>query len=224
MSDRTLEIYLPGKTMYVSGTVNGVDVTWTNTEGNVWQAIAEANVEGVYALQLTLISVSGVTTEVGMTLYDDLKLITDRTAQDVARWRELTNKGLARMTAEELSEWGGSKGAYNHTDLNRVEAAVFMLANKLKELDIPVNVTTKSDWAQSDIPTVSDLERYLGNVIRLRTASSGLHLAPALPDSMVRLNYIGANSIEQTLLFINEWADGMLNTRKYSGEFYGGEW
>lgn len=224
MSERVLDVYLPGSTAYVTGTVNGVVATWTHMGNHVWQAIVAKNVEGVYAISLTLVSESGMTATVGMTLFDALSLITDRTSLDVARWQELKNKGLANMTAAERTEWTNSKGAYNHTDMNRVEAAVFMIAAKLNDIDIPVTVATKSDWERTDIPLASDLTRYLGNVAKLRSSSSGLHKAPELPTSMVRLDYVGANNIEKTLLFINEWADGMKNTARYSGDFYGGEW
>ena len=218
-----IAVYLPGSTIYVSGTVNGVDVTWTNTEENVWQAIADKTPDGIYALHLTLVSTSGATSTVGMTLYASLNLITDRTLSDVQRWQELKDKGFANMTAAEKAEWAANKGAYNSTDLNRVEAAVRMISEKLKELHIQVDVTTKSDWELTDLPTMSDMNRYLGNVKTLRNASSGLALAPQPPTSMVRLDYISANRIEETLLYINAWADGMKNSQKYAGEFYGGE-
>lgn len=224
MSERVLDVYLPGSTAYVTGTVNGVVVTWTHTGNNVWQAIVDRNVEGVYAVNLTLVSESGMTSEVGMTLFDALSLITDRTAEDVARWQELKNKGLVNMSAAELAEWTNSKGAYNYTDMNRVEAAVFMIVAKLNDIDIPVDVTTKSDWKRKDIPSVSDLTRYLGNVAKLRSSSSGLHMAPELPASMVRLDYAGANSIEEVLLYINSWADRTKDSQIYAGDIYGGEW
>lgn len=40
MSTRTLSVSLPSDALYVSGTVNDVAVTWTNTEGNTWEAVA----------------------------------------------------------------------------------------------------------------------------------------------------------------------------------------
>ena len=67
------------------------------------------------------------------------------------------------------------------------------------------------------------MNRYLGNVLQLRNASSGLYYAPQPPSTMERLDYIGANDIEKTLLYINSWADGMKDAQKYAGEFYGGE-
>lgn len=223
MSENTISVYLPGSTKYVTGTVNGVTAIWTNTEANVWQAIAAKSPDGLYAVRLTLVSASGMTSEIGLTIFDALSLITDRTAEDVLRWKELKNKDYASMTDAEKAEWVHCKGAYNNTDLNRVEAAVLMISEKLKELYIDVDVTTKSDWELEDLPTLSDMSRYLGNVVKLRNASSGLREAPQPPSSMVRLDYIGANRIEETLLYINNWADGMKDSQKYAGEFFGGE-
>ena len=223
MSENTISVYLPGSTKYVTGTVNGVTAIWTNTEPNVWQAIAAKAVDGLYAVRLILVSESGMTNEIGLTIFDALSLITDRTAEDVRRWKELKSKGYANLAEAEKAEWAHCKGAYNNTDLNRVESAVMMISEKLNELHINVDVTTKSDWEIADLPTVSDLNRYLGNVVKLRNASSGLREAPKPPDSMVRLDYIGANRIEETLLYINTWADRTKDSQKYSGEFYGGE-
>lgn len=55
-------------------------------------------------------------------------LITDRTQSDITRWRTLHDKGWANMTADEKAEWtAGMKGAYNATDLNRVNDALIYL-------------------------------------------------------------------------------------------------
>ena len=63
-----------------------------------------------------------------------MNLITDRTAADVERYLTLRNKGFANLTATEKSEWlSNMKGAYNYTDLNRVEDAVQYVAGKLRE-------------------------------------------------------------------------------------------
>lgn len=218
-----IAVYLPGTTQYVTGTVNGVTVTWTKVEDRKWQGIADRHPVGIYELQLTLVSMSGVTSTVGFTLFSEMNLITDRTLQDVYRWKELKAKGYANMTDAEKAEWASCKGAYNYTDLNRVEAAVRVIAEKLNVLNIPVNVTTKSDWTNKALPTRSDMDRYLNNVHLLRNTSSGLYYAPQPPSTMEKLDYIGANDIEKTLLYINSWADGMKDTQKYAGEFYGGE-
>ena len=94
-------------------------------------------------------------------------LIYDRTLEDVAEVRRLlakldpeTGDGL---TAAEQAKWdAGLKGAYNFTDLNRVEAAVKTLSAALTSAGYPVEVTpvlkgssrvpagyTEVEWIQS---------------------------------------------------------------------------
>ena len=59
-----------------------------------------------------------------------MAFITNRTQGDVARRQALEQKGIANMTDTELAEWlAPSKGAYNYTDLNRVEEAVAKLTS-----------------------------------------------------------------------------------------------
>lgn len=94
-------------------------------------------------------------------------LIYDRTLEDVAEVRRLlakldpeTGDGL---TAAEQAKWdAGLKGAYNFTDLNRVEAAVKTLAVALTSAGYPVEIApvlkgssrvpagyTEVEWIQS---------------------------------------------------------------------------
>lgn len=105
------------------------------------------------------------------------------------------------MTASEQSSWNGdaAKGAYNYTDLNRVETAVKELAGELG-----LSLTTKTNWTLWDIPTRSDMERYLGNVVAIRDACPGNVEFPSLPSSMNGLTYTSANSIEKVLTMVYE--------------------
>lgn len=91
------------------------------------------------------------------------------------------------------------KGAYNYTDLNRVESIV-------AELDywFEIGLETKTDWTMYDVPTKADMERYLGNVATIRQfiidLVEGSHmLLHQLPDNMSNFNWIQANAIEQVL-------------------------
>lgn len=60
-------------------------------------------------------------------------LITDRTLADVERVKALRKKGFAAMTSEERSEFlAPMKGAYNATDLNRVQEAMEYLAERFR--------------------------------------------------------------------------------------------
>lgn len=85
-----------------------------------------------------------------------------------------------------------TKGAYNYTDLNRVENAVKELSEKLG-----LTLTTKTDWAMWDIPRSSDMERYLANVKAIREYIGS---STELPDSMDNLTYTDANNIEKILV------------------------
>lgn len=105
------------------------------------------------------------------------------------------------MTASEKSAWNGdaAKGAYNHTDLNRVETAVRELA-----VELGLSLVTKTNWTLWDVPVASEMERYLGNIIAIRDACTGDVVFPTLPANMSRLTYEGANNIEMVLQMVYE--------------------
>ena len=76
-----------------------------------------------------------------------MNLITDRTAADVERYLTLRNKGFANLTQAERTEWlAPMKGAYNYTDLNRVEEAVIYVADKLRERGYAVEIGAAKTW------------------------------------------------------------------------------
>lgn len=153
-----------------------------------------------------------------------LNLITNRTARDVARWKELHDKGWDAMTEDEQSEWmAGMRGAYKHTDMNRVESAVQTLANRFAARGVVLPITTKTDWTRTGWPTVADMNRYFSNVESLRVAT-GVNLpVPATPTTATRLNYERANEIEMILLAVERWLDSSEESHYYSGEIYAGE-
>lgn len=157
-------------------------------------------------------------------------LITDRTATDVAIVKQLAAKGFDNMTAAEQTQWlDGLKGAYNATDLNRVESAVLYLSNALGALPTAISdyaaskgvawdsiynvpydptaytVTTKTDWRHTDIPLPSDMVRYLANIVLLRSALN--FNTVDLPPDMDNLTYTEANAIERVLFDL----DGAIN-------------
>ena len=87
-----------------------------------------------------------------------------------------------------------TKGAYNYSDLNRVERAVAEISDILG-----LGLLTKTDWGMWDIPKASDMERYLGNVAVLREQIADDTSVPTLPTSMNHLTYTDANNIELIL-------------------------
>ena len=175
-------------------------------------------------------------------------LITDRTQHDVDRLKQLMAIPVQQMTQAQKDEYDGGvsalqdsqnedlydsqneqlfvaggvqKGAYNYTDLNRVEEAVDYVADALVQADTDLkayatslgvawdtvydlpydpadyNLTVKTDWAVGDVPSATQMARYYSNLLLIQAA---FLVYTAIPDSMNNLNYEGANNIEQMLL------------------------
>lgn len=223
---QVIRVSLPAATLYVSGTVNGVDVVWTNTEGNVWQANAARAADDIYQVKLTIIGSTGSTSTASMTLYYGvLNLITDRTQADVNRVVALSKKiSSGTATEQESREWRDTlKGAYNASDLNRVGAAVEYVAGRLNGYGYTVKVNPRKDWQDTDIPTREDMTIYLANVAELRSALAILSTTPPVPDDMVNLTWQEANAIEQILVDVDDLLTRMSQAWFYSGELYAGE-
>jgi len=158
-----------------------------------------------------------------------MNLITDRTEQDVARVLELKNKGWSNMTAEEQAEWtAGMKGAYNATDLNRVQTATKYVNERLREcgyvaefVDLPLWVSNGAEY--QGVPKLSDLELYLQNIREIRNVFVTLESTPAAPTTMTKFDYIKANDIEQILVDIDNLITKMIASYSFAGECFGGE-
>ena len=135
-----------------------------------------------------------------------MNLITDRTQADVLL--------------------GTGKGKYGAVDLNRVESAVEMLFALAKAVDVPYVPDVKTDWAVPELfsanawPTQGQMARYLDNVNRLREA---VEIQAVLPVSMEKLNWKGANQIEQALLAVEKRIQTIIQAFRFSGELIAGE-
>ncbi|MBO5969323.1 MAG: hypothetical protein J6S14_12585 [Clostridia bacterium] len=92
-----------------------------------------------------------------------------------------------------------TKGAYNYSDLNRVERAVAEMSDILG-----LGLLTKTDWGMWDIPTESEMERYLNNIAVLKEQIADDGSLPNLPTSMNNLTYTVANNIELVLNAVYE--------------------
>lgn len=130
-----------------------------------------------------------------------MNFVTDRNQGHVDLLKRLRKIPWENMTESEQALWYGeaAKGAYNHTDMNRVEAAVAELAERLG-----LELTTKTDWTVWDTPLDADLDRYLANVVAVRDACPGDIEFPILPRSMTSLTCGGANRIEEVLKVVYE--------------------
>lgn len=222
---QTISATLPASTVYVSGTVNDVAVTWTNVGGEIWEAVADRAEDNIYVVALTIVSASGQSTSTSFTLYYGLlNLITDRTQADVDYVIRLSQKGWSGMTAEEKAEWESDlKGAYNASDLNRVGNAVNYVAGRLEDAGYTVSVNPKIDWLESDVPTESSMEQYLKNVETIRNTLTVPSNTPNVPADMEGLTYEEANDIERILLAVDALITNMINAYFYSNEIVCGE-
>ena len=209
---QTISATLPASTVYVSGTVNDVAVTWTNVGGEIWEAVADRAEDNIYVVALTIVSASGQSTSTSFTLYYGLlNLITDRTQADVDYAARLNAAGWDGMTADERTQWNlGLKGTYN-ADLNRVGNAVNYVAGRLEGAGYSVPVNPKIDWLESDIPTYSDMEIYLNNVEIIRGTLTVPTATPEVPEDMEGLTYEEANDIERSLLAGDALIPNMIN-------------
>ena len=226
MSAHTLTATLPSDTLYVSGTVNGVATTWTNTEGQTWQTVAERSETDVYVVVLTIINQLGTASETQFTLYYGLHLVTDRAQTDVAYAQALAEKISAGTATEaELAEWNAAslKGSYNASDLNRVGAAMQYVADRLNGFGYAVSISPKADWLETDSPRQSDMEAYLFQLIVLRNAFAVMQSTPSVPLDMEELTVAEANNIEKILEDVDLLLTRAAQAWFYSGDVFSGE-
>lgn len=185
-----------------------------------------------------------------------LELITDRNAADGAEAEALLRIAWGKMSpAQQAAYSAGLRGCYGPSDLNRVEAAVDYLARRLRELpdelgelaaesgaewsptDLPYDpddfaLSTKTDWAPSDMFPASERERYIANVRAIRDAMA---VGMPLPSSLDGLTLQGANDIEAALMeaeaniealrerYLDEIGVEIANLKIHSGEVFSGE-
>ena len=224
---QTLSVALPASTVYVSGTVNNVAVTWTMTGAETWEAVADRAADDIYHVMLTIVNSSGTSTNAAFTLYYGLQLITDRTQADVDRGSYLASLWVAGEftgTDDELAEWNSNlKGSYNASDLNRVGNAMNYVAARFTESGYHPVISPRIDWTEDDIPRQSDMERYLADLTALRGVLSVLPTTPEVPEDMDGLTYQEANNIEQILLDIDRLLTNIFATWVYSGDVFSGE-
>lgn len=87
-----------------------------------------------------------------------------------------------------------TKGAYNYSDLNRVERAVAEISDALN-----MGLITRTNWGMWDIPTEAEMNRYIGNISTIRKVLPTDSNAPEAPTTMHHLTYADANNIELIL-------------------------
>ena len=167
------------------------------------------------------------TDAVGLSTVEELlvmRLVTDRTQEDVDRLKRLEDAGWAKMSESDRAWYMAEpcRGGYNAVDMNRVERACAYLASILQQApaslrdyckavgmawdklyDMPYDpddyyLTVKTDWNEHDEPPPWERARYLSNVVRLSAAME--YDKPELPRVLRWPHYYEVNNIELTLV------------------------
>ena len=155
--------------------------------------------------------------------FDITTLITDRTAEDVEYVNSLREKLLqGTATASEVAEWlkADLKGAYNVSDLDRVNAAVVHLHARCNKLGYRVLITPQPNWTDADTPTDEQLQSYLSNVEALREV---LRIQGNIPMDMVGFRYQEANELERILVEVDTMLKNIIASFVYCGQPYCGQ-
>lgn len=223
-----IELTLNAEVISVDGVVNGESYAFTLTGSvdgmGVWTAAVTRAEDGIYRVSIIATNHMRVATRLDTVVYYGLHLITDRTQQDVDRVNVLAKKGWENMTQEERSEWeGGLKGAYNSTDLNRVQSAVRYLQDRFAGVGYSIELSELKTWTEKDVPTLTELQNYLADVGAIRNVLTLFKTTPPTPDTMVGFTYVKANNIEQILLDVDILLSNMIAGFLYSGDIFGGE-
>lgn len=166
-----------------------------------------------------------------MSIFD--ALIYNRTQADRDALDALLRKAKEGTLDEaERAEFalGQHRGAYNHTDLNRVTTAQEALWAVLDGYGYampdyaPIEVAEgRRYWLFSDTPTPAQLEQYRVNVAALRAALPVYDSTPKVPGDMVDLTLQEANAIEKILVDVDELLQKLAAAWFKSGELQSGE-
>lgn len=110
------------------------------------------------------------------------------------------------------------KGAYNYTDLNRVETWCGYIQTILNEYGKNVSVETKTNWNMTDYPTRTQIDRIRNNLDTLKEVCYAITTEEILYNNT--LNYEQANTLEKILHDIDTYI--IENDRKsYVNEYIG---
>ena len=218
----TVSVYLDSNVKSVTGTINGEEYVFALVDDNTWSVDATPSPDNFYHVSMTVISNTGRIITTKTTLYDGLLLITDRSPADVERYKELKEKNFDDMTADEQIEWMSNlRGAYNFTDMNRVEAAIEHIIGRLSKYYYFSDIDVREEWNMQSVPRAEDVARYLRKVRVVRNAFATLKSTPDVPPTVS--TYQHANAIEQILVDVDTLITNMARNLCYVNDVYIGE-
>ena len=139
-----LNISLGLDIIYVHGTVNGTEATFTLVDTGIWSAVVPKAADGKYAVVITAYNSLGTPTTLETVIY---KL--DGLIQSKLDW----------------TQWD----YYNAEDLIRVEANTQFVADYLSTMGYIADLQgVKVDWTMLDFPTITEINRIENNINSLQ--------------------------------------------------------
>lgn len=116
------------------------------------------------------------------------------------------------------------RGFYRYTDMNRVQTAVTTLRQVFQEAGYGIPSTpTLTSWSENDVPMKKRAEEYLRAVRQFDMAFPVVQPGADFPDSMDRLDWRGANAIEEFLSRVDEAMELAASAWVFCGEVFAGE-
>lgn len=118
-----------------------------------------------------------------------------------------------------------NKGAYNYTDLNRIENNCEYVMNLINNSDYfsnKINITVKKNWNVFDIPQITEINRIRNNII---TLINGMNLGNEYEkiEFSNTMDYIKANILEKDLYLIKLIIETYEKKLRYVNTFFCGE-
>lgn len=95
------------------------------------------------------------------------------------------------------------KGAYNYTDLNRVEKWCEYLYNLFLKYGFKETIIVKTDWNMSDFPTRTQIDRIRKNIETLKGFCTSILTETIIYNNT--MNYEQANALEKILYDIHQY-------------------
>lgn len=113
------------------------------------------------------------------------------------------------------------KGAWNISDLNRIEQNCKHLFEELTDLGYDIGVIIKeNEWLYEDFPVLSEIDRIRLNV---KLLCDVFLITSDLDFGNIYLDYDNANRIEQLLLFVYNTLQNLFTGLRYCGTFNCGQ-
>lgn len=196
-----LQVNLGLDVIYVNGTVNGVEATFTLVETGLWSAVVNKAADGKYAVVITAYNSLGTPTTYENTIY---KL--DNLIQSKLDW----------------TQWD----YYNAEDLVRVEANTQFVADYLESMGYHADLlTVKADWAMQDYPTITQINRIENNIDALQAcfyAPEGWGNRKLWAKKM-KFSWEDALRYERNLHLLTQIINLIKDATVYSGTFNAGQ-